>query len=196
MLPYPIYNAHRFSRARKEHAPNMILPGPSFVFFKLAYKPHSVRAPGARGDHLSRVAVAGNLMQPTRAFDGTSSPAAVPDSCESCPAFALLGLAPGGVCLASAITDAAGGLLHHRFTLAGRNFQQAMHFSVALAVGLPRPAVSRHHALWSADFPQPPWGPRSPGQLDTMIVALTAYFWQKDSHNECCSCLQAAAGQG
>lgn len=31
--------------------------------------------------------------------------------------FALLGFAPGGVCLASDITAAAGGLLHHRFTL-------------------------------------------------------------------------------
>ena len=30
----------------------------------------------------------------------------------------LLDLAPGGVCRASAITAAAGGLLHHRFTLA------------------------------------------------------------------------------
>ncbi len=30
----------------------------------------------------------------------------------------LLDLAPGGVCRANAITVAAGGLLHHRFTLA------------------------------------------------------------------------------
>lgn len=29
-----------------------------------------------------------------------------------------------------------------------------MHLSVVLAVESPRPAVSRHHALWSADFPQ------------------------------------------
>jgi len=29
----------------------------------------------------------------------------------------LLGLAPGGVCLAADITARAGGLLHHRFTL-------------------------------------------------------------------------------
>jgi hypothetical protein len=29
----------------------------------------------------------------------------------------LLGLAPGGVCLAADITADAGGLLHHRFTL-------------------------------------------------------------------------------
>jgi len=33
--------------------------------------------------------------------------------------FALLGFAPGGVCLAGDITAAAGGLLHHRFTLTG-----------------------------------------------------------------------------
>ena len=38
---------------------------------------------------------------------------------------ALLGLAPGGVCLASDITAAAGGLLHRRFTLAtSRSWQQ------------------------------------------------------------------------
>jgi hypothetical protein len=33
--------------------------------------------------------------------------------------FALLGFAPGGVCLAGDITATAGGLLHHRFTLTG-----------------------------------------------------------------------------
>jgi hypothetical protein len=33
--------------------------------------------------------------------------------------FALLGFAPGGVCLASDIAATAGGLLHHRFTLTG-----------------------------------------------------------------------------
>jgi len=71
--------------------------------------------------------------------------------------FTLLDLAPGGVCRASDITVAAGGLLRHRFTLAGRkcNFQPAIHLSVALSVGSPRPAVSRHHALRSADFPRP-----------------------------------------
>lgn len=34
-----------------------------------------------------------------------------------CPLL-LLGLAPGGVCQAADITACAGGLLHHRFTLA------------------------------------------------------------------------------
>lgn len=33
-------------------------------------------------------------------------------------ARSLLGLAPGGVCRAVVVTDDAGGLLHHRFTLA------------------------------------------------------------------------------
>ena len=41
----------------------------------------------------------------------------------------------------------------------------AIHFSVALAVGLPRLAVSQHRTLWRADFPPPcSAGERSPGQ--------------------------------
>ena len=64
----------------------------------------------------------------------------------------LLGLAPGGVCLAADITARAGGLLHHRFTLA---HYWAIYLSVALSVGLLRPAVSRHRTLWRADFPPP-----------------------------------------
>ena len=63
----------------------------------------------------------------------------------------LLGLAPGGVYLAANIADRAGGLLHRRFTLA---LFRAIHFSVALSVGLPRLAVSQHRTLWRADFPR------------------------------------------
>ena len=63
----------------------------------------------------------------------------------------LLGLAPGGVCLAANITARAGGLLHRLFTLA----LSGNSFSVALAVELPRLAVSQHHTLWRADFPRP-----------------------------------------
>ena len=37
----------------------------------------------------------------------------------------LLGLAPGGVCLANDIAALAGSLLHYRFTLAGRSSQPA-----------------------------------------------------------------------
>ena len=69
----------------------------------------------------------------------------------------LSGLAPGGVCLAASIATGAGGLLHHRFTLAlwkRRAFRYAMRISVALAVRFPCLAVSQHRALWSADFPR------------------------------------------
>ena len=55
----------------------------------------------------------------------------------------LLGLAPGGVCLAADITADAGGLLHRRFTLATHaEAWMALHLSVALAVGLPRLVVN------------------------------------------------------
>ena len=36
----------------------------------------------------------------------------------------MLGLAPGGVCLAGPVTRAAGGLLHHLFTLTSRNWPE------------------------------------------------------------------------
>lgn len=44
--------------------------------------------------------------------------------------FALLGLAPDGVCLAGDITTATGGLLHHRFTLTRlrRQYTSLLHF--------------------------------------------------------------------
>ena len=75
----------------------------------------------------------------------------------------LLGLAPGGVCLAADITADAGGLLHRRFTLAPHAVEQStslLHF----AVGSPRLAVSQHrcpverglssaHQMTSRDHP-------------------------------------------
>jgi len=49
------------------------------------------------------------LPQPSCNLPGCQTVRAAP--------FTLLGLAPGGVCLAGDITATAGGLLHHRFTL-------------------------------------------------------------------------------
>ncbi len=47
-----------------------------------------------------------------------------------------------------------GALLPHRFTLAGRRQTRAGGlFSVALSLGSPPPAVSRHRFPWSPDFP-------------------------------------------
>lgn len=91
------------------------------------------------GDHLSAPSVArwSQAAHPAL-FAGRAAP------------MRLLGLAPGGVCLAADITARAGGLLHRRFTL---THCWAIHISVALAVGLPRLAVSQHRTLWRADFP-------------------------------------------
>lgn len=67
----------------------------------------------------------------------------------------LLGFAPGGVYLANAVTCITGGLLHHRFTLTLPLKSGGGLFSVALARGLPRVAVSHHRVLWSPDVPPP-----------------------------------------
>jgi len=66
-----------------------------------------------------------------------------------------LDLAPGGVYRAAAVACAAGGLLHHRFTLTGRPRSAGGLFSVALSRGSPRVGVAHHLALWSPDFPRP-----------------------------------------
>ena len=46
----------------------------------------------------------------------------------------LSGLAPGGVYLATAVTDSAGGLLHHRFTLTSK---EAVCFLLHVPAGHP-----------------------------------------------------------
>src|SRR5512137_2708031 len=71
-------------------------------------KPGSVPAtgyPGAGDDHSSRTAVADGLKQPTRKHGRAALDAS------------LLGLAPGGVYLASGVTVGPGELLPHPFTL-------------------------------------------------------------------------------
>ncbi len=64
-----------------------------------------IRYRKGRGGHPSTNAVADALQQPTRTL-GRAALERV-----------LSGLAPGGVYLASPVTQGAGGLLHHRFTL-------------------------------------------------------------------------------
>lgn len=68
----------------------------------------------------------------------------------------LLGLAPGGGYLATGITTGAGGLLHHLFTITTRaRKHEGYLFLWPCPAGYPAPGVTRHRALWSADFPQP-----------------------------------------
>ena len=84
-------------------------------------------------------------------------------------ALPLLGLAPGGGCLAARIAADAGGLLHHLFTLAGA--YSGSLFLWPNPAGCPAPGVTRHHALWSADFPRcQPFraAPRPPGRPEML----------------------------
>jgi hypothetical protein len=113
-----------------------------------ANKPSSVsctcaHAPAREVDHFSGTAVARGLVQPTRDSDGAgrASPLIWPCSgwglpCHSCH-------------------QERGGLLHRRFTLAcATRAAIGGLLSVALSVALRRPAVSRHPALRSSDFPR------------------------------------------
>jgi len=72
----------------------------------------------------------------------------------------LLGLAPDGVYRADAVTDIAGALLPHRFTLTcdrvalRRPGPSAVCSLLHLSVRSPRPGSRQHPALWSPDFPR------------------------------------------
>ena len=116
-----------------------------------AYKPRSVQPTGkphGRGDHLSWPDVAAGLEQPTRSSRGTSrTPAFRPHSC--------LALLPVGVAWPPALLPAPV-VSYTTFSPSPRT-----RYSVPGAVlfcgplrGSPRPGVTRHRALWSADFPQ------------------------------------------
>ena len=105
-------------------------------------KPSSV--PLARGDHFSGATVSGALKQPTRDSNGAgrSSP--------------LFGLAPGGVYHATPVTRGAVRSYRTLSPLPVPASRRAIGglLSVALSVASRRPAVSRHSALWSSDFPR------------------------------------------
>ena len=65
----------------------------------------------------------------------------------------LLGLAPGGVYRASALSGGPGELLPHHFTLAQPEGRRR-YVSVALSLRSPSLVVNQHSALWSSDFPR------------------------------------------
>jgi len=65
----------------------------------------------------------------------------------------LFGLAPDGVCLASVVT--IGAVSSYLTISPWPRPKSRWYVSVALSVGLPRPAVSGHPAQWSSDFPPP-----------------------------------------
>ena len=97
--------------------------------------------------------------------------------------FALLGLAPGGVCPAGDITAAAGGLLHHRFTLAcriktGRQYASLLHLPSSYpARPLAGTVLFGVRTFLSSRLMEP----RPPGQLDNLIVSPIGVTLQENS---------------
>lgn len=101
------------------------------------------------GDHLSGTPIAGSLVQPTRTSDGASNSVGAYRLLSPCLALLLVGFAWPATSLPPPVVS---------YTAVSSSPKErtlpAICLSVALAVGSPRPAVSRHLALWSADFPQ------------------------------------------
>ena len=108
-----------------------------------AVPPHD----GTVGDHPSPDAVADTLQRPTRELGRTALE------------HSLYGLAPSGVCLATAVSRRAGGLLHRRFTLTAAPKSDGGLFSVAL---IPRVAPGGRY---------PPPCPVEPGPSSTPPVS-------------------------
>ncbi len=104
---------------------------------KPACKPRSVQGPPVApvvplGGHLSGTRVTARLKRPTRSLVGASS------------TLPLLGLAPGGVCLAARVATSAGVLLPHRFTL-------------AVEAGFPRPRLGNTPLCCTVPSGHPAW---------------------------------------
>ncbi len=116
--------------------------------FRSTCKPHSVTVPGTAGNHLSGTRVTPRLVQRTRRFLWDGQP--------QCACFALLpvGFAWPPASLPAPVVSYTTFSPSRTRTLWQPQCPRRNPFSVALAVGLPRLAVSQHRALWSADFPQ------------------------------------------
>jgi hypothetical protein len=84
----------------------------------------------------------------------------------------LLDLAPGGGYLAVDIAAYAGGLLHHHFTLTFHRQVECGMFLWPIPSGCPVPGITRHLALWSADFPR--W------YMTTAVIRLA---WEYSSYH-------------
>ena len=112
--------------------------------------------------HSSRHAVADMLKQPTRMLGEPRQ-------------RILFGLAPNGVWPATRCCQRHGALLPHHFTLTCAALPQpsAVMLSVPLSVASRRPAVSRHPALCSPDFP-PRVGTRGDCLPDCGAAAIIA----------------------
>ena len=130
-----------------------------------AFKPRSVHLPGGRmGDHLSRRAVAGTLVQPTRnspSEEEEDGPPPVPRR-KPCPCLALL---PVGVAWPPHCCVRRWSLTppFHPYSSPQGDWSGMFLWPDPTPYGIP--GVTRHRVLRSADFPRHPRrAPRSPGR--------------------------------
>ena len=143
---------HSLKRKRRD------CPGASLRDRKTQHvcKPNSVyprRCRRKRGSHLSWRHVAMPLQRPTRAQIAT--PAALQMDAGRVRSTPLHGLAPGGVYRAGLLPNRWCALTapFHPYLPCRLRGRKGGLLSVALSVAFRRPAVSRHPALWSSDFP-------------------------------------------
>lgn len=120
----------------------------------LGYRSRPISRVLSSDSHSSRPAVADRLKQPTRMLGEQRR-------------GILFGLAADGVWPATDCCQPHGALLPHHFTLTCAALLQpsAVMLSVPLSVASRRPAVSRHPALCSPDFPPRPKARRLSGRL-------------------------------
>ena len=157
----------------------MVPPERAQLASEPADKPGSVPRQGRGGGHPSGTTVARRLVQPTRRSTGASSPD-LPTADRRQDSL-LLGLAPGGGCPADRVTTAAGALLPHRFTLAGRA-DPPLGRDLAGNMPLCCPLPPDHSAwplastvlLGARTFLGPvSTGPRPPGRLERQLEGST-----------------------
>ena len=129
-----------------------------------ACRPGSVPSLSRGGGHPSRAAVADGLVRSTREHRAGS-----PRTLAQLGAVAgvrPLDLAPGGVYLAAVVTCDAGGLLHHRFTIAVQPKPEAVCFLWHYPAGHPGSVLPTTLPCGARTFLTGPRGPaRPPGRL-------------------------------
>ena len=131
---------------------------------KPTYKPGSVV-----DSHSSRAYIAVRLKQPTRAQRGPRLLTLPSDNSNEL----LFGLAPSGVYLATCVTT---GAVRSYRTLSPLLPEGSGLLSAALAVGLRRPDVIWHSALWSPDFPPLQCSGDCPVGLSGSVIAMHAWL--------------------
>ena len=151
---------HHFLK-KKNHQNIPIIFGNILVIYNLKNFQQACKPGYVVNDHLSRPAVTDRLKRPTWSWRATSS--------------LRSGLASNGVYMATAVTSRTV-VSYTAFPPLPRNSWRFI--SVALSLEFPPPAVNRHPALWSPDFPHlRSFDTSSRDHLSCLIKCLLCHFF-------------------